>query len=158
MKPQLPSRAPLVVEKLLELFGAAMAGDLAAVEVLDGPHVGDESTLPDDVVIVAEGTPDDPGVTSVLEPQPALGRNSYQEQVEVIVLVSSYSGDEAMQPRRDRVTAILTALKAAVDGNQRVGDVWDQVGLGARMAWYPVQTGQGASCAVGFTVLSKSII
>lgn len=158
MKPQLPSRAPLVVDKLLEIFAAAMTGDFEAVEVLDGPTVGDESSLPDDVVIVAEGTSDDPGVTAALEAMPALGRNSYQELVEVIVLISSYSGDEAMQPRRDRAAAILAALKAAVDDNQRVADVWDQVGLGGRMAWYPVQTGNGASCAVGFTVLSKSII
>lgn len=158
MKPQLPSRAPLVVDQLLTLFRAAMTGDFAAVEVLDGPFAGEESALPDDVVIVAEGTSDDPGVTTALDPMPALGRNAYQERVEVIVLISSYDGDEEMQPRRDRVAAILAALKAAVDANQKVAGVWDQAGLGGRMAWYPVQTSEGASCAVGFTVLTTSVI
>lgn len=154
MKPQLPSRVPVVLDKLIELFDAATTD----VQIIDGPPVGGESTLGADVLIIAHGTPDEPGVTTEMDLQTSLGRTSYVERVSTTVVISSYSGDTNMKARRDRAAVILAAVKDSLDDNQVVAAVWDKAYLGENMLWYPVQTTEGASCAVGFRVVTESII
>jgi hypothetical protein len=157
MKPQLPSRAPLVVDRLVALFRDAFSGH-QRLEVVDGPPVGPESALPDDVIAVGYGTPDIPGVEAALERVESLGRVSYVESVITTIVVSSYSGDEDMGARRAHVADLLAIVKTAIDDNQIVADVWDEARIGDRMSWYPTQNQHGCSCEVGFTIVTRSVI
>lgn len=159
MRTQLPSRAPLVVDALIALFTPTEAPDepLKDLQVIDGPLIS-ESSLANDALLVAPGTPDEPGAVATLLPQSSLGRQTYLERVEVTMSLSCYSGDTAMSERRTRAAALFAAVKARVDGAQVREDVWERLYLGPQSAWYPVQTEQGAVMAVGFTLIAEATI
>ncbi len=155
MKPQLPSRLPAVIDGLLELLGAAE--DLEGVQVLDGPplRMGD---LENDTIAVAPGFEFQPGAVSTFESQNALGRVSYVERIEVGMTIASFSGEVDLKARRDRVAALLAAVKAVIDDNQLREDCWDAAELGTTIEWYPKQEESGTTVEVGFTLLFKAIL
>lgn len=155
MKPHLSTRAPAVVDGLLAIFAART--NLAEVQILDGPVLSVDELEPDSIA-VAPGTPDQPGFLSTFEPQTSLGRVTYVEQVEVTVAIASYSGETDMKPRRDRCAALLAELQAALVDNQTRDGAWDSVELGPEAVWHPVQSPQGATCAVGITIVARAII
>lgn len=155
MKPQLPTRVPQVVDGLLAILAEREA--LENVQVIDGPALSLDQVEYDSIAI-APGTPDLPGVMVTYTEQTGLGRTSYVEQVEVSVTLASYAGDTDMKARRDRVTALLAELQAALTANQVRENAWDAVAMGPEAVWHPVQSPQGATCAVGVTVVARSVI
>lgn len=154
MKPPLPSRVPLVAAKLIELAKEQLP---AGVEVIDGPNAGDDSTLANDVMMIGHGTDTEPGFTSTFGQLPGLG-GGYVEEISVVCFISCYSGDEDMKARRERAGELLALVMEALDENVTVDDTWDHARLGDQMVWYPLHNGEGTSCAVGFTIVTKSAI
>lgn len=157
MKPQQGSHAAVVIDKLLEYLAAENeAGkSLAGVQILDGPAVADEDQE-DDALWVAPGDPDSPGAFTQRTPEPALGRRAYRTRTEVVMLLTSYSGETDMQPRRERVVAMFNAVKAIVDDHQVETGCWDQLYMGADEQMTPAQSRRGAVCAIGFTIVAES--
>lgn len=159
MKPQQPSMVPAVVDAWLTLIRelTAVGEVLEGVQVIDGPPVMADN-LKFDVVVIGRGTPEEPGMVSEIRRQEGLGRVSYVERVETTVIVSSYNGSSNMKARRDRAAELFASVKGVVDANQTREDCWDQAFLGPEVVWHPVQTEQGASCALGFLLVTESII
>lgn len=155
MRPQQTTRVPAVLDGLLELFAAAP--DLAGVQVIDGPALSMDQ-IERDSISLAPGTPDEPGVFVTYAEESGLGRVSYVEQIEVKLGVVSFSGDSDMKARRDRVTELLDGIKNVVDANQVRDGAWDSLMLGPEAAWHPVQSAAGATCAVGITLVTTSVI
>jgi hypothetical protein len=155
MIPQQPTIVPAVLDDLLGLLRADDALP-EKVSVVDGPPLSTD-TLAYDCLIVAHGTPTEPGVFSTLAPLPGMGHNAYRESVEVALVFSTFAGSTAMQARRDRAAEVLAAVKAVVDANQ-VTDTWDGLRMGGEMVWYPVQSDAGATLAVGFTIIAEAIV
>lgn len=162
MRPQLGSRAALVIDTLVTLCRNPLEVggeyDLAGVDVLDGPPLASGSSLADDVISVAPGEADNPGAVVTRTPQSSLGRQSYLESVEVAVVCSSYSGDTDMGKRRARCVELFDALKRRIDAHQVYPGVWDQVRLGDSEEWTPVQSENGCVVYVGFTVVASAIL
>jgi hypothetical protein len=155
MKPQLPSRLPAVIDALLALLAAAEP--LAGVQILDGPPLR-MADLEDDTIAVAPGFEFQPGAVSTFESQNALGRASYVERIEVGMTAASYSGEVNLKARRDRVAALLAAVKAVIDANQVRAGAWDGAELGPTIEWYPKQEESGTTVEVGFTLVFKAIL
>lgn len=157
MTPHLTTRVPQVIDGLLSILGSRDLIHNENVQVLDGPALNLDM-IQKDSICVAPGTIDQPGVLVTYAEQTSFGRTAYVEQVEVTIALASQSGNVAMKPRRDRVTALLGELQAGLTDNQvRVG-AWDSITLGPEAVWHPVLSPQGATCAVGVTVVAKSII
>lgn len=154
MKPQLPSRVPATIDRLLALLAAA--DSLEGVQVLDGPALSMDQ-VEDDTICVAPGTPDAPGAFSTMAPQNGMGRAAYVEQVEVVVTIQSYGGDVEAKPRRDRVGELLAAVKGVIDEHQ-VDEAWDNAMLGPEISWHFMVDERGATCAAGFTLVFRSVI
>lgn len=155
MKPHASTRVPAVLDGLIAILSAQ--ADLAGVQIVDGPVRG-MVELEYDTIVIAPSSPESPGVAVTYERESNLGRVAYVEQVEATVFVSSFSGDEAMKPRRDRVLALCAAVQAALDANQTRADAWDSCEMGPEAAWHQVQSKDGATCTVGFTVVTRSVI
>lgn len=155
MSGQQPSRVTVVVDRLLELLRAA--APLAGVQVLDGPALSMDQ-VENDSICVGPGTPDAPGVFTTVAEQPGLGPNVYVEQVEVVMAIQSYSGDVDAKPVRDRAAALLAGVKSVVDDHQVVDQVWDAAALGPEQSWHPMVGPSGATCAIGFTLVFRSVI
>lgn len=158
MKPQLPSRLPVVITELLALLRNG-AGPLAGVQVIDGP-VLDKSAIDDDAIAVAPGTDDQPGAVSSMrrEETPGLGGVVYVERIEVAMVLASYSGEIDMGLRRERAAELLAGVKAIVDANQVRASVWDEAGMGPEILWFPKQNRDGAAMEVGFSLMFRAII
>lgn len=160
MKTRLPSRAHLVVDALVALLtpDPEHPGDeLAGLQVIDGP-VLNESNLANDALLIAPGTPDEPGLVANMVPTTSLGRQTYLERCEVTMVLSCYSGDTAMSPLRARAAAILGAIKTRAESQQSNGDAWERIYFGSQGAWFPVQTDTGAVVTVGFTLVTEATI
>lgn len=157
MIPQITSRASLVIDGILALVAEdpGNTGDLDGVQIIDGPETAED--LLDDVIQVAPGDPERPGAITERIPQPSLGRHSYIERTEVTMIVSCYSGDTNMKARRDRATALFNAVKRRVDANRVRAGAWENLYLGPQEAWHPVQASNGATVAVGFTLIAESV-
>lgn len=157
MKPQQRTRVPEVIDGLLAIIRERQLVVDDEVQVLDGPALSLDQ-VEADTICVAPGTPELPGVMVTYAEQNGLGRTAYVEQVEVSVTLASYAGDSDMKARRDRVTALLGELQAALTENQVRADAWDAIAMGPEAVWHPVQSQQGATCAVGVTVIARSVI
>ena len=155
MRPHLPTRVPSVIDGLIALIGVHATFD--GVQVVDGP-VRSMGELEDDSVVIAPATPDNPGTTVAYEAEPGLGRKAYVEIVEVSVVLTSFSGEENMKARRDRVTVLLGGLQDVLTQNQVREDAWDSIAMGPEAAWHQVQSEDGATCALGLTVVTRSVI
>lgn len=155
MKPQLPSRVPAVIDGLLALLAASEA--LEGVQVFDGPPLK-LSDIEDDAIAVAPGSEAQPGVTSVIEKQPNLGRAVYAERVEVGMTLASYRGGVDLKKRRDRAAELLAAIKTAIDDNQVRDGAWDGAELGPNLEWYPNQNKDGCTVEIGFSLVFKALI
>lgn len=154
MRPTLTTRAPAVVDGLLELLRAAPVFEW--VQVLDGPALS-MADVERDSIAVAPGTEDQAGVMCTYDQQPGLG-NAYVEQVEVVVALASHRGDVDMKASRDRVSELLAGLQEVLRANRTRAGAWDQIGFGPEVVWHPVQSTAGATCAVGITVVARSVI
>lgn len=166
MRTRLPSRAPLVIDTLVALFAPQASGDpdadpdpLTDLQVIDGP-VLTEAGMADDCLLVAPGTPDEPGLVSTMSrgEAPALGRQTYVERCEVTLILSCYSGSTDLAALRGRAAGYLAGIKDRLDAAQVNDPAWDRIYLGNQGAWYPVQTDRGAVVTVGFTVVTEALI
>lgn len=157
MRPTTATRAPAAVDKLLALTRAA--GAFEGVQIEDGSPLAMPETP--DVVVFGASTADQPGVQVTYTRETGLGRVAYVEQVEVLTTISCWSGDDAadlMKRQRDRVLTLFGALQSLLAANQTVPDVWDGVELGDRAEWYMVPNEDGVTVAVGFFLVSRSVV
>ena len=151
-----PSRAPEMVDKLNDLLNAAAS--FTGIQIVDGP-VFDLAELDDDAVVVAPGSPADPGFVSSFTEQTNLGRRTYVEHVTINVAISSRVLDSNdMKARRARVTEILTDLQTVLHDNRVVDGIWDDAGLGAEAVWHQVATNRGVVCALGILIEAQALL
>lgn len=153
MQPPVSTRVPKVLDALLALLRANATLTAAGVSVVDGSF----GELENDMVYVGPGSEDQSGVTVAHQQQPGLG-NSYVESIEVLLSISSYSGDVDMKPRRDRVAELVAAVQDVVRTNRQRDGAWDDAMFGPDSEWTQVQNNDGAVCAVGFTVVLRSVV
>lgn len=157
MRPTTPTRVPAALDRLLELIAADEV--LKSAELFDAaPTKQPES---DDVVVIAPSSGEQPGVEVEYVAQPGLGQMVYEEVATIAATISCISGDEedgSMKGRRDRVVALYGALQAVLAAHQVEDGCWDAIGLGTAAEWYQVGDEAGVTVAVGFYIVTRSLV
>lgn len=105
------SAVPVVLDALVALFGARLAG----TQVVDGPVT---ASIAGDVVAVGV-TPEDS--TDVQSTEDIAGLGAVQESFDVLCVARSWSGNDGVKAQRDRTYLLLAAVKAAVAADESLG-------------------------------------
>jgi hypothetical protein len=148
VRPQQASRLPDVIDGWLDIFAAVTAdtapdGPLKGVQLIDGP-VKKMSQVKAEAIAIAAGDQNQPGASATQEQMPGLGSQAYAERVEVVLAFAVSGGGGDMKQRRARAREILAGIKAVVDANQVVANLWDQAFLGFVIDWYQTQNEAGS--------------
>lgn len=146
------TRMAAIVPAVLDLMREATGWTIT-----DGAPTGAMDYQDTGIVGLTDGA-DAPGYSSSRETTESLGRTRATETFVVRVWLSSWRGDTDLAARRDAVTTALGAVEDALaDAGPREG-VWDSVELGPDVDWVPVQSSDGAACAVAFTVTGRALL
>jgi len=127
---------------------ALMAGIDSTLQVVDGPPRGD-AELRDEAVVL--GYVPGQGGISTTRSQPDFG-GRVTEDIDIIAVISVYSGATDMETIRARVIEIYSDLDLALRENPTLGDRVDDAYLGQPGEWMQTQNTQGATCAVAFSI------
>lgn len=157
MRPTTPTRVPAALDRLLQLIGADDV--LKDAELCDGAPIKQPET--DDVIVIAPSSGEQPGVDVEYVAQPGLGRLAYEEVATIAATISCITGDDedgSVKGRRDRVVVLFGALQQLLDAHQVEAGCWDSIGLGTAAEWYQVSDEEGVTVAVGFYIVTRSIV
>ncbi len=146
------TRIDVVVDTLIELA----SGIDPALQVLDGPHVGE--ILADVIVVGLSENPERPGYTTSVSRLEGFGRPRLEENWTVRCLLSVMTGDSDIPAMRARAVAIITALDTALRDAHHLEGVWDRARFGSEAQWVPIQYEQGTVVNVLFTVEGTSLL
>lgn len=159
MKPPQGSLVVPTLDKLYQLLTppeAELPEHLVDVQVLYGPPAANDQVSAD-VLQLGPGDFDNPGVSVRRTLQPSLGSNVYVTSVDVLVWLATYSGETDMAALMAHTNDIFGAVKKLVDDNKVVAGCWDRLSLGGDESWSPVQTEDGATVVVLFTIVADAI-
>lgn len=110
---------------------------------------------PDDAVILAPSDPDTPGIAITYGATP---NRQPVEQIEIAIVIRSYSGDPDMVPRIARCDEIFAGLQDFIRENPRVDQRWDSIAIGPNALWHPVYTDRGCNCYVGLSLITQGLL
>lgn len=157
MKAPVGSLVKPTVDRLAALLRADPAPDgLQDVQILYGPPAKNDQVSAD-VLQLAPGDFNDPGVTVTRRPEPSAGRLAYRHETEVLVWLATYTGETDMEKLVEHTAAIFDAVAKVVREHQVEDGYWDQLRLGDQESWSPVQSDQGATVVVLFTIVATAI-
>lgn len=152
------SRIDDVLTALAALATTALAAVTPAVEVMDGPQLGE---LPwRHLMFGITDSPDTAPYTTRYARQDGLGAPRYVEEWEVRCGLCLAHGNNDIASLRAEVVDVMglldTALRAAHTGP---AVPWDEAGLGeSEMQWYPVRNQAGATVLVFFSLEGASLL
>lgn len=151
------SRIDDVLTALATIAAAALEDVTPAIEVMDGPRLGE---LPWRHVMFGIPDGDIAPYTTSYTRQDGLGAPRYVEEWEVRCGLCLAHGANDVAPLRAEAVEVLgmldTALRTAHTGPTVP---WDEAGLGeSGMRWYAAQNGDGATVLVYFSLEGASLL
>lgn len=151
------TRIDAVLTALAAVAAAALTDVEPAIEVMDGPRLGE---LPwRHFMLGITDSPDTAPYTTHLVRQEGLGRPRYTEEWEVRCGLCLADGSADVAGLRAEAAQVLGRLDEALRDAHVQAGVWDEVGVGeADMRWYPVPNETGATVLVFFSLEGSSLL
>jgi hypothetical protein len=146
-----PTVVPQVVDYLYTTFVASVPD---TVKVFDGPPTVDD--VPSDFVCVAYADDEEASAVDGSRDVSPFGNGTYYETFTVRCQINSFTGDNDLKPRRDRVSQIYGGLVALVDADRSLGGVIVPPGYAeiGNFTWSqdPYEDGSAVSCVFDISV------
>lgn len=146
------SAVPAAIDALLEILRAAP--ELEGVEVIDGPPVDDQSEA-DQLCVGYQ--PGEGESASMVQDFAYAGARRRDEQGVINCWIDTWSGDDEVQPRRQRAFALLAVVEDVLRASDTAREAptlggvvqWSQLAAGSLNQ---VLTDQGMRVGIAFTV------
>jgi len=111
--------ATLVGPAIDYLLAAIRAAIPRGVTIVDGPPVADNMKA--DYIAIAYAEDEDASAVEGSRQDSDWGNGIKEESFSIRCQISSFTGDQKMKPRRDRVTGLYAILLAVVEGDASLG-------------------------------------
>jgi hypothetical protein len=152
------SAIPAAIDALLEIVGAAP--DLAGVQVIDGPPVGDMSEQ--DYLSIG-WQPDSEEAVQMVQDFNAAGARTRDEDFTILCWLDTWTGDSDVKARRDRAFALLAVIEDAIraSGASPTAPTLNGTVLWAHLTGALLKqanTDQGTRAGIAFTVTCRARI
>lgn len=144
------TRIPQIIDALIPL-----AAEATGLQVTDGAHIGE---IDDSALCIGLTLAETAGYAVIVSKVPGAGRARYREDFTIRCMLSLWTGLTETGTLRTAAGVHLGALADALTAEPQRDGAWDRIGFGDQSEWIPLQTPQGATMTVIFSVEGSCLL